>query len=399
MLATSTAVQIVRILQQAGHVAYFAGGWVRDFLVGHPSADIDIATSASVEQICSLFPKTIPVGISFGVVIVVIDSFFFEVATFRTDHGYLDGRRPSSVHPSTPEEDAKRRDFTINGMFYDPILEILYDFVGGQEDLKRKIIRAIGDPHERFAEDRLRMIRGIRYATRFDFPIEENTQVAIQAHAQELLPAVAIERIWQEFKKMATSARFPQGLLLLHSLGLLPTIFPSLRNISIDPLILPLFHYPLEVPPIALLLVLFPSAEEQRKLCDYLKLSHEERRIVPVLHLARSLLSDAELVQWAHFYADPLSAVCLDILAAHERDKPSFLSTHTARRHLLQKSIERILSKQPVVGTALLIQEGILPGKQLGQLLREAERIAINQQIEDPQKILFALKNTPLWIP
>ena len=150
MPLTPIAKTIVEKLKANGHTAYFAGGWVRDFLLQRPSDDIDIATSASVEEIQSIFPKTIPVGISFGIVIVVEKGHQFEVATFRQDKGYADGRRPTHIDKATPEEDAKRRDFTINGMFYDPTTEEVFDYVGGKDDLKKGIIKAIGDPHERF---------------------------------------------------------------------------------------------------------------------------------------------------------------------------------------------------------------------------------------------------------
>ena len=132
------AITLIKTLQEEGFTAYFAGGWVRDFLMERPSDDIDIATDATVEEIQQLFPKTIPVGIAFGIVIVVKEGYQYEVATFRKDQGYKDGRRPIGIEKAAPEEDAKRRDFTINGMFYDPLQEKLYDYVGGQEDLEQK---------------------------------------------------------------------------------------------------------------------------------------------------------------------------------------------------------------------------------------------------------------------
>lgn len=168
------ATSVVQRLVDAGFTAYFAGGWVRDFLMQRPSDDIDIATSATVDEVQALFPKTVPVGVAFGILLVIEGGHPFEVATFRKDRGYTDGRRPTGIDPATPEEDAKRRDFTINGMFYDPLKKQLFDYVGGQQDIKNKLIRAIGNPHDRFLEDRLRMMRAVRYATRFDFPIEPN---------------------------------------------------------------------------------------------------------------------------------------------------------------------------------------------------------------------------------
>ncbi len=137
MTTKPIAIKIVATLQKAGHIAYFAGGWVRDYLLDVPSTDIDIATSASVEEIQALFPKTIPIGIAFGIIIVVEKNHSFEVATFRAEKDHLDGRRPVHIEPTTPENDALRRDFTINGIFFDPIQDTLLDYVGGQEDIKR----------------------------------------------------------------------------------------------------------------------------------------------------------------------------------------------------------------------------------------------------------------------
>ncbi len=163
---------------------------MRDLLLHKSSHEIDIATSAPPHIIQHLFPRTVAVGIQFGVIVVVLEGINFEVTTFRKDHPYQDGRHPEGVDYSTPEKDAERRDFTINGMFYDPLTEIIYDFVGGKEDLKRKVIRAIGNPHARFAEDRLRMIRAVRFAARLGFEIESETAKAIEEHAHHLFPAV-----------------------------------------------------------------------------------------------------------------------------------------------------------------------------------------------------------------
>ena len=172
----STALKIIEKLQQNGGVAYIAGGAVRDFLMGLQPSDIDIVTSLTVDAIRPLFKKTIEVGIQFGIIIVVEDNHKFEIATFRTDLEYKDGRRPTIIMQSSPEEDAKRRDFTINGMFLDPLTNETLDYVGGKEDLKERVIRAIGNPHDRFREDRLRMIRAIRYAAKFEFSIDPLTQ-------------------------------------------------------------------------------------------------------------------------------------------------------------------------------------------------------------------------------
>jgi poly(A) polymerase len=402
------AAAIVKKLVDAGHIAYFAGGWVRDFLMKRPSDDIDIATSASVEEVQALFPKTIPVGVAFGIVIVVEEGHQFEVATFRKDRGYTDGRRPTGIDPATPEEDAQRRDFTINGMFYDPLTNTLHDFVHGQRDIQKKLIQAIGDPRERFLEDRLRMMRAVRYSTRFDFQIDPKTLAEIRAQAHTLLPAVAMERIWQEFKKMSQFAHFDKGLTMLHELGLLPTIFPQLKEISTEEIakrVRFIEKFPKETPTIAELLELFPSLslEEKLELCDNLKLSKEDREFVRFYHHAQEMLNmpqewqnQLELVEWAHFYAHPHASLYLQIIATH-LGSSHFLSDHAKRRDSLHSAIQRIQTKQPLVRAEDLMREGISPGKMMGTLLAEAERIAINHQLETTASVLALLKKSPLW--
>ncbi len=411
MPTLSIATSIVKKLQDAGFIAYFAGGFVRDFLMQRPSDDIDIATSASVEEVQALFPKTVPVGVAFGIIIVVQEGHQFEVATFRKDHGYVDGRRPTGIERATPEEDATRRDFTINGMFYDPLKKVILDYVEGQKDIEKKIIRAIGNPHERFLEDRLRMMRAIRYSTRFDFPIEPDTIKAILAHANSLLPAVAMERVWQEFKKMAKFAHFDTGLVILHQLKLLPTIFKDLEGVSLEEIekrVKPIPSFPKGVPPIAELLELFPnySGEQVEKFCDYLKFSKEERLFGIFLQHAKTLLAmpsvwlnKLENIEWAKFYAHPHSDLCLQIIAVRLENKETFLEEHLKRKHLLQKAILRIEQKKPLVSAADLAKEGIKAGKEMGLLLKEAERMAVNEAIEEKDQIIETLKKSPLWTP
>lgn len=411
MLARQHATTVVKTLVEAGHLAYFAGGWVRDMLLNHPSDDIDIATSASVDEVQALFPKTIPVGVAFGIVIVVVEGHQFEVATFRKDRGYIDGRRPTGIEPAAPIEDAQRRDFTINGMFFDPLKEELYDYVGGKEDLKRGIIRAIGDPHERFLEDRLRMMRAVRYSTRFDFPIDRETAEAICKHASTLLPAVAMERIWQEFKKMSHFAHFDKGLVMLHELKLLPTIFPELRQVSIDEIkrrVEPLAFYPQHPPTIAELLELFPgyALNDLISLCDYLKLSKQERDYVAYFHRVKGMLEmpeewqkNLERVEWVHLYAHPFAALTIEMIVARFTDekRSRILRDHTQRRVLLSNFIERIIEKNPVVRSEHLKAMGIAPGIKMGVLLKEAERIACNLGLENSDEVILHLKKSPLW--
>lgn len=404
-----SATYVVKQLQDAGYIAYFAGGWVRDFLMKRPSDDIDIATDASVTEIQRLFPKTIPVGVAFGIVIVLQSGDQFEVASFRKDRGYVDGRRPTGVDPATPEEDANRRDFTINGMFYDPIAEKLYDFIGGEKDIQRKVIRAIGNPHERFFEDRLRMMRAVRYSTRFNFPIDQGTLNAIRAHANDLLPAVAMERVWQEFKKMSNFAHFDTGLIMLHDLGLLPVIFPALKDVSLHEIkrrVQYIEKFPKGSPTFAELLELFPTHDLDQifQLADYLKLSNKETAFAKFYHHAQALysmpkewLEKLEKLEWAEFYADPYSEIGLSMLAVKQSDPAAFKKEQEQRQQALANPIERIRSKNPYLRAEHLLAIGIPPGEKMGDLLEEGMRIAVNREIEDPQIIIALLKQSPIW--
>jgi len=409
MTSYRVAYSIIEKLYEEGFIAYFAGGWVRDFLMNHPSDDIDIATEASVEEIQKIFSKTIPVGLNFGIVIVVEGGFQFEVATFRRDRGYKDGRRPIGIEHTTPEEDAKRRDFTINGMFYDPLHKLLYDFVGGEEDINKGIVRAIGNPHKRFIEDRLRMIRAVRYASRFHFSIEAETLTAILEHAHTLFPAVAIERIWNELSKMAAYPNFDLALISLHRLNLLPEIFPSLKDISIGDIhdrVHSLPSFPEEAPVVAKVFELFPSStlEEKRELALYLKLSKKNWDFLHFYHHAKATLypqqpSRRELSEWAHFYAHPSYPVCLKIIAIHlPLDiRQTLLQEHHTRKKQLEQSIRKIQSKTPLLSSSDLLKEGIQPGKKMGILLKEGERLAINRSLHTTKDIISYLKKTPLW--
>jgi len=222
-----TAREIAARLRGNDHMAYFAGGCVRDMVRGLTPKDYDIATDARPEAVQKLFPRTYAVGAHFGVIIVLENGFQFEVATFRSDEGYIDGRHPSAVRFSSPEEDAKRRDFTINGMFYDPVAEEVIDFVGGRADIAAKLVRAIGDPAERLAEDRLRMLRAVRFATVLDYKIDNGTWKALVANAPSI-NQISAERIRDELVRVLTSPNRVRGWDLLDSSGLMRVILPEI---------------------------------------------------------------------------------------------------------------------------------------------------------------------------
>jgi len=222
----TAAVDLARRLREAGHVALFAGGCVRDPLLGGLPKDYDIATSARPEEVLALFPGGNQVGAHFGVIIVRRHDITTEIATFRSDGAYLDGRHPQQVTFADPEQDALRRDFTINGLFEDPESGEIIDHVGGRADLDARIIRAIGAPGERFAEDALRLLRAIRFATTLGFEIEPATWQAIRDHASQL-DRISPERIRDEFSRMLVHPQRARGFELLHQSGLLAGFLPE----------------------------------------------------------------------------------------------------------------------------------------------------------------------------
>jgi poly(A) polymerase len=220
--------KIAERLRDRGHIAYFAGGCVRDMVRGLTPKDYDIATDARPENVRTLFPRTYAVGAHFGVIIVLEDGFQFEVATFRSDEAYIDGRHPIAVHFSSPEEDARRRDFTINGMFLDPASDQVIDLVGGQVDIGAKLVRAIGEPAQRFAEDRLRMLRAVRFATALDYQIDKRTWDALVASASSI-NQISAERIREELVRIFLSSNRVRGWDLLDASGLMSAILPELE--------------------------------------------------------------------------------------------------------------------------------------------------------------------------
>jgi poly(A) polymerase len=226
-----TAREIAERLRENGYIAYFAGGCVRDIVRGETPKDFDIATDAKPETVQKLFRRTYAVGAHFGVIVVLENDFQFEVATFRSDEAYINGRHPSVVHFSSPEEDATRRDFTINGMFYDPVAAEVIDFVGGRADIDAKLVRAIGDPAQRFAEDRLRMLRAVRLATVLDYTIDNQTWDALVAKATSI-NEISAERIRDELVRIFLSPNRARGWDLLDSSGLMRAILPELDRMK-----------------------------------------------------------------------------------------------------------------------------------------------------------------------
>lgn len=226
-----TAESLARRLQEAGFTAYFAGGCVRDELLGVKPKDYDIATNATPQQVQALFPKSQSVGAHFGVILVREAGEHFEIATFRTDGSYRDGRRPEAVSFSSPEEDAQRRDFTVNGMFLDPVTGHVIDHVGGLVDLRERRLRAIGDPAARFREDHLRLMRAVRFATVLGYEMEPATWQAVRDHAASIA-RISVERTRDEFVRILLHPQRLRGFDLLAESGLLVHILPEMEALQ-----------------------------------------------------------------------------------------------------------------------------------------------------------------------
>jgi poly(A) polymerase len=232
MSARSLADNICHTLRRAGHQAYLVGGCVRDILLNREPVDYDVATDATPESVQRIFPRSLAVGAQFGVVLVAEDDQQVEVATFRSDVGYSDGRHPDQVvYARSPEDDVRRRDFTINGLMLDPDNGQVLDFVEGRKDLEAHIIRAIGEPERRFGEDKLRMLRAVRFAARFSYTIDPATFAAIRPLASEI-HQVSAERIHDELTKLLTEGSARRGFELLDATGLLPQVLPEIARMK-----------------------------------------------------------------------------------------------------------------------------------------------------------------------
>jgi len=389
------AISVIKRLKGAGHEAFFAGGWVRDFILGIASSDVDISTSASPDEVISLFPKTVPVGKAFGVVIVIEGGHPFEVASFRKDGLYLDGRHPASIEKGTAKEDAERRDFTINGLFYDPLEQEIIDYVGGQEDIKRGVVKAIGKAEDRFKEDRLRMIRAVRFSARFGWPLEKETEKAIEALSHSLFPAVAKERIWDEWVKMGERKGLGDALLLLQKVKLLNEMLPDLSVKPLTDASKKLNAFPLWIPlPIRFALT-FEDVDLLKSFVD-MKVSNET--LEDFTHTLQAL---------PHLKSEHIDPVLFVDIFSHHRSKAileAFYTLYPSSELRLKswfdqykEAIARRRTKKFLLSSKRLIEEGIQPGKQMGQLIESGEKAAIRQGFTTEDEVIAHLKQDPLW--
>lgn len=407
------AVDIVRKLRDAGFQALWAGGCVRDLLLKKEPKDYDVATNALPEEVRHLFGKrrTLAVGASFGVIIVRghQPDCDVEIATFRSEGPYLDGRRPEHVKFTTAEEDAQRRDFTINGMFYDPLNESIYDYVGGKADLQQHLIRAIGNPLERMQEDKLRLLRAIRFAATLGFHLAESTFHAIQTMANEIT-VVSPERIAEELRKMLIHPHRRDAIELVQSSGLMKPIIPELAPLWENEEHLPLWNRTLDrleqlttanfETAFAALLLDLPTAtpsdqlDAAHQICKQLRFSNHG------LHLALWLIEHRTSLQGARDFK--LSK--LKRLLAHENCPYLFELVHAdlssqkqpledlefCRQYRDHTPIE-VLNPPPLITGNDLIDYGVQSGPEFKELLTRIQDAQLEESIHTHEEALALL--------
>ena len=432
MIDRDFAIEVVRRLREAGYQALWAGGCVRDELLGLSPDDYDVATDARPEQVRQVFNRSVAIGASFGVIEVIgprTDAGFLtvEVATFRSDVSYSDGRHPDAVVFSSAKEDALRRDFTINGMFFDPMAGALIDYVGGKADLEARIVRAIGEPKVRFTEDKLRMLRAVRMATRFDFALDPATAEAIRAMAAQIR-VVSAERIAEELRKLLISPHRARGIRLLRETGLAAELLPEIMPMKGLPQGLPsapagdLWDHVLAVlerlgPDVSFTLAfaaLLHDVGKPRSLARTperytfhqhehigrrlaseialrLKLSNNERERIEWLVERHQYLSDAPRMRRSKLKQIMSHPGIRELLALHRAD--ALASGHSTDHvdyceQLLQEWSEADLNPPPLITGHDLMRYGVPQGPLFKKLLDAVREAQLDGTIATPQEAL-----------
>ena len=374
------ALDVVRRLREAGFQAYWAGGCVRDQLLGRTPKDYDVATNAVPDQVRALFGRrrTLAIGAAFGVIAVIgpKPAGMVEVTTFRRDAPYSDGRHPDSVAFSSPEEDASRRDFTINGLFYDPVEDRVIDYVGGQADLAAKRIRAIGNARHRFAEDKLRMLRAVRFAATFAFALDDDARAAVAEMAAEI-HVVSPERIAMEMRRLLSDASRAVGVRLMWETRLAPEVLPEIvphddaqqRRLDETLELLARLHDECGFP-LALAALLHPwvDARGARAVCQRWKLSNKETDRVGWLVANRAALQNAREMRWSMLQPLLIAEGIDDLLKLMEAASPASIETVAHCRSLLAQPREA-LDPPPLLTGDDLLAHGVLAGPQYRILL------------------------------
>ena len=389
------AIEVVQQLQQAGHQALWAGGCVRDQLLGLVPKDYDVATAATPDQVRQVFgrKRTLPIGASFGVITVLGPKTAdpIEVATFRRDGDYSDGRRPDAVEFTDAREDAMRRDFTINGMFFDPAANEVLDFVGGQDDLKAKQVRAIGLADQRIEEDKLRMLRGVRFAAKYQFELESKTLTAIQQRASEI-SVVSNERIGAEMQRMLSDPNRVAAVKLLRQANLLAEVVPEGQQLyaSEDQWQQMLERLAALPSPdfcaaAAILLKAVSKSIGAKAIMHRWKLSNDQRKAIEFADRNYEVLSDSKNQRWSvvqPLLLSPFVETAVALVAAYGATESSaFL------RERLDWAVEK-LNPEPLLSGQDLIQAGVLPGPKFKAMLDECRAKQLDGELSTKKQAL-----------
>ena len=369
MTSKQAAIQIIRKLRKSGFEALLAGGCVRDMLCGNKPKDYDVVTSAKPAEVCRLFRRTIKVGAKFGVIIVLVDSHQVEVATFRAETGYSDGRRPDKVSFTSAKEDALRRDFTINGMFYDPLKKEVIDYVGGRGDLKKKTIRTIGKPAERFSEDYLRMLRAVRFSAQLDFKVEKNTLNAVKRYSANIVK-ISGERIAMELESLLAAFERKKGVKLLIETGLAKKIFPVFKSKSKTQFAGKIFEFlPKQITFELAIAAFFAGCDTNSvmKNLEILKLSRNQLKYIKFLLEKRDyLLGDLSLAQLKMIISEPYFEDLYLLQKAIQKAEGKSLLALSAVRKRAKALAGKELRPKPLLNGYEIIQLGAKPGPQVG---------------------------------
>ena len=388
MTNKQAAIRILKRLRRWGFEALLAGGCVRDMLLGRPAKDYDVTTNARPGDVMKLFKRTLKVGAKFGVVMVLVENQQVEVATFRTEAGYADGRHPSKVKFSSAAEDAARRDFTINGMFYDPVNKKVIDYVAGQADLKKRLVRTIGRPQRRFSEDYLRMLRAIRFSTELGFAIEPKTFQAICSNAAKL-SRISAERIAMELEKMLTHPNRESAALKLIKSKLAEVIFCDFgggqanSGVRVLGQLCERIDFPLA------LAALFAGCDSDfaTKRIAALKLSRNQGKHVKFLLHNRGRLLDGRtpLAQLKLILAEPYFWDLYELQRAIQKVNHQTLAGLMTIRKRARALAGEDLRPRPLLDGHELIRLGAVPGPQVGQLAQEMYILQLGGELADAE--------------
>jgi len=396
MTNKQAAIKVIKRLQKNGFEALLAGGCVRDMLLGRAASDYDVATNAQPEQVIKIFERTLKVGAKFGVVIVLLQGQQVEVATFRTETAYADGRHPDTVKFTGAVEDASRRDFTINGMFYDPVREQLIDYVNGRADLNKQLIRTIGKPAERFAEDYLRMLRAVRFSTQLGFAIEPATFSAIRNNAPKIA-RISGERIAIELEAILINPNRSVGASMLIESRLAEAIFPGFVGKQVEFAIKALGYLRKKVDFALALACFFAGCQTEFAMdqCRVLKLSRNQNKHIKFLLNNRGkLLNDQmSLADLKKILAEPYFWDLFELQKAIQRAQHKSITALVNLRKRIRALGDIELRPKPLLNGHDLIQLGAVPGPSLGQLAEEMYIAQLQGELQSaPQAQQWARK-------